>query len=68
MTSKNKSKRGRPKVDSERVDTRFERPVLTALDAFVADETDKPSRPEAIRRLLRKQLIAHGYLKDEPDT
>jgi len=39
-------------------------PELTdAIDAFALDETDKPPRSEAIRRIIRDWLISHGYLK-----
>lgn len=51
-------KMGRPQVDSERIDARFERPDLDAIDAYVAREGLK-GRPEAVRRLVRRGL-AHG--------
>jgi hypothetical protein len=52
-----KSVRGRPKVDSEMVRARFERRVLDTLDRWRADQPEpKPSRPEAIRRLVEKAL------------
>lgn len=38
---------------------------LDALDAFAASEKDAPSRPEAVRRILRDWLIGHGYLQIE---
>ena len=63
MSSKIIQGRGRPPKDSERIDTRIDRPVLDALDAFAADQDDAPKRPEAIRRILRDWLIGHGYLK-----
>jgi hypothetical protein len=31
---------------------------LAALDAWIADQPDHPSRPEALRRLARKGLMA----------
>jgi len=37
--------------------------LLSALDAFIADEPDTPSRPEAARRLLADSLIGLGLLK-----
>ena len=61
MTTKT-SKGGRPRVDSERVDTRLTRDILDALDHFATEEVDSPKRPEAIRRILRDWLIGHGYL------
>ena len=36
---------------------------LAALDAFTAAEPDKPSRPEAVRRLVAKGL----KVRDRPD-
>jgi hypothetical protein len=52
-----KSFRGRPKVDSEMVRARIERPLLDALDAWTAAQPEpRPSRPEAIRRLLAEAL------------
>ena len=49
-------------MDSEAVNTRLVRSDLDALDAFAATEEDKPSRPEAIRRILRDWLRQRGYL------
>ena len=60
-----KKTRGRPKVDSEDVHVRMERPMLSALDAFTADQGEPvPSRPEAVRRALADHLRAKGYLPD----
>ena len=57
IDSAKKSKRGRPSVDSEAVNVRFERQTLTRIDAWVAAQPDpKPTRPEAVRRLLEKAL------------
>jgi metal-responsive CopG/Arc/MetJ family transcriptional regulator len=46
---------GRPRVDSEELRVRMQRPELDALDAYCATEGVK-GRPEAIRRLIRKAL------------
>ena len=67
MSSENKRGRGRPPVDSERVDTRLPRKMLNAIDRFARKEGDKPIRAEAVRRILHDWLIAHGYLKPEPE-
>ncbi|WP_089217069.1 hypothetical protein [Sphingopyxis indica] len=57
--SANKSKRmGRPPVDSEAVNVRFERSMLDAIDGFRREQDDLPSRPEAVRRLVEKGLEA----------
>ena len=61
MSSK-KAGRGRPPVDSERIDSRFNRDLLNGIDAFARSEPDGPSRPEALRRILRDWLNGHGYL------
>ena len=62
MPVNNRRGRGRPSVDSDRVETRLLRPDLDALDAYSAAEPDTPSRPEAIRRILRDWLRQRGYL------
>jgi hypothetical protein len=50
-------KLGRPRVDSEDVHVRLTRPALDALDAWIAAQTEpRPSRPEAIRRILLQAL------------
>jgi hypothetical protein len=51
-------KRGRPEVDSERIDTRFVRADLDAIDAWRAAQPDTPNRPEALRRLVRLGLTS----------
>ena len=54
-----KSKQGRPPVDSEAVNVRLERPALNAIDAWIAAQPEpRPTRPEAIRRLVEKALGA----------
>lgn len=57
-----KSKIGRPRVDTEAVTLRLPRDMLGAVDDFRRGEGDLPSRPEAIRRLLRDHLIGLGHL------
>jgi AMMECR1 domain-containing protein len=52
-----KDSRGRPKVDSEMVRARFERQTLNRVDEWRAEQPNpKPSRPEAVRRLVEKGL------------
>ena len=36
---------------------------LAAIDEFAAKEGDQPSRPEAIRRIVRAWLTGAGYLE-----
>jgi Holliday junction resolvase-like predicted endonuclease len=47
---------GRPKADTEAVTVRVERRMLAAIDSWIAQQPDAPSRPEALRRLARKGL------------
>jgi metal-responsive CopG/Arc/MetJ family transcriptional regulator len=47
---------GRPAVDSEEVSVRIKRPMLDSLDSWRDQQDDKPGRPEAIRRILKKEL------------
>lgn len=63
--STKKEKRGRPKVDSELLRFRGERDLINAIDAFVSEQPDSPSRPEAIRRLLKDNLIRLGHMAPE---
>ena len=63
INSANKRLRGRPVIDSEAVNTRLVRDLLDPLDAYRADQEGRPSRPEAIRSILKDWLSDHGYLK-----
>jgi hypothetical protein len=50
-------KPGRPRVDSEDVHVRLTRLAVDALDAWIAAQPEpRPTRPEAIRRLLAEAL------------
>lgn len=51
-----KKKMGRPTVDSVAINVRVERELATQLDAWIAVQPDQPSRPEAIRRLMKSSL------------
>lgn len=62
MSSKNSKGRGRPPVDTERVDTRLPRDLINGLDAYAVAQDDAPERPESIRRILRDWLSRHGFL------
>ena len=65
-----KSRRGRPRVDTEEVGTRFPRDTLVGLDTYIAAQPEpQPGRPEAIRLLVRDSLIGLGYLphRDDPE-
>lgn len=49
-------KMGRPKLDTEAVTLRLPREMIEALDERRRLETDLPTRPEMIRRLLAETL------------
>ncbi len=49
-----KKRKGRPRVDSDEVSARLQRPLLDALEAWAAD--NGITRAEAIRRLIAKGL------------
>lgn len=40
--------------------------LMDPLDTFISSESDKPSRPEAIRRLMREGLQRRGFVRPEP--
>lgn len=57
----NEPNKSRSKVDSEVVQARLERPLLDALDAWTAAQPEpKPTRDEAIRRLVAEALGKAG--------
>ena len=61
--SENKKPVGRPAVNATPITLRVPPSLLDGIDAFIAEQPDGPSRPEAIRRLLRDVLLALGYVK-----
>mgnify|MGYP002652052400 CR=1 FL=1 len=60
-----KPKKGRPPVDTEAVNLRLPRDMLSAVDAMRREQSSLPTRPEAIRIALKDWLIANGYLPAE---
>lgn len=54
--SETKSKGGRPRVDATPITVRMPPDQLARLDAWAAAQPDKPTRPEAVRRLVDKAL------------
>lgn len=59
MSTLNASKkRGRPKVDSDEVTARLQRPLLDALEEWA--EAHGVTRAEAIRRLIARGLEGEG--------
>lgn len=64
INSANKNrKRGRPPVDTEAVNVRMARADIEAVDAFAAAQEDAPTRPEAVRRIVRAWLVEKGLLE-----
>ncbi len=57
--------KGRPKADTEPVMVRLPVTLVAVIDAFRRDQQNIPSRPEAIRLLLKGQLAALGYIEAE---
>lgn len=55
-------KMGRPKVDSDLLRARFERPVIEAIDDFRNGFDEEVGRPEALRRLVTEALKRRGLL------
>jgi len=55
--SDNKKKMGRPATGvGTMIGVRLKPDQLAALDDWIADQADNPSRPEAVRRLLALHL------------
>lgn len=67
--SDNKKSRGRPRTTgiSPLVGVRLPVDILDAVDTFRSEQTPEPTRPEAVRVLLRDALTAAGYLELPPD-
>lgn len=56
-----KKSRGRPKTDTTAVMVRIPPDMLAGLDTFIVKE-GIPSRPEAIRCLIVRNLVKRGIL------
>jgi hypothetical protein len=55
-----KKKRGpAPTGKGVQVVVRMQPPELSELDAWIACQSDNPSRPEALRRLMEQALSVH---------
>ncbi len=52
-----------PSKDTTSVNVELDAAQLAALDEAIADEGDKPSRPEMIRRMVTERLTVGGYLR-----
>jgi hypothetical protein len=62
-TAKKRETRGRKKTTGpgEAVMVRLHPPLLTDLDNWISNHEDRPSRPEAIRRLLENAFARKAY-------
>jgi hypothetical protein len=61
-------KRGRPSVGSVNVGVRFPPPDLAALDRWIARHPEpKPTRPEAVRRIVADYLTEGGHMRSRRD-
>ena len=59
-STRDNTKRPRPKQTGSLVGVRLQPEDLAALDAWIAKEPDPPSRPEAIRAMMRAALLMMG--------
>jgi hypothetical protein len=46
----------------DQINFRLTRDAIEGIDAFAAQEPDKPGRTEAVRRIVRAWLVEHGFL------
>jgi len=51
-----RKKRGRPAVGATGVLVKLPPDQLAALDAWIEGQPEKPTRPEAVRAILREKL------------
>ena len=58
------AKRGRPRVDSVAVTVRLPESYLVALNAAIAREGYRHTRPQAVRFILRDWLRNQGHLDE----
>lgn len=65
MSETPKNKGGRPRVDATPVTVRIPPELLSALESFRRDQTEIPTRPEAIREIVRDWLTDKGYLPEQ---
>jgi hypothetical protein len=55
--------RGRPRQFNRRLLLAADDQTVTAIETAAADEDDKPSRSEMIRRIVTDWLRQHGYMQ-----
>lgn len=58
---RNGKKVGRPSIDSEAINVRCERSMLNAIDDWRIRKGNQPTRPKAVRLLLRRALLDLGF-------
>ena len=61
-----KKSRGRPKTTGSgvQIGMRWQQPTLNAIDAWISQQADELSRPEAIRRLVEQALAVPSQVTD----
>lgn len=57
--------RGRPQTVPIKKLIAMDQDMLDGIEAFRADQDDRPNQSEAVRRIIRDWLIGHGYLKQD---
>jgi hypothetical protein len=59
-----KKRRGPPPIGQGiQIQVRIQPNKLAELDRWIAAQTDQPSRPEAIRRIVERALVRSSHLK-----
>lgn len=56
MSETKKNKGGRPAINATPITVRVPPEQLSNLDKYISKQPDRPTRPEAIRRLVEKAL------------
>ena len=63
-----KPRRGRPVTNAVPVLVRLRVEHLAAIDKWIARHPEpRPSRPEAIRRMIAEHLTGQGHIRTRPD-
>jgi hypothetical protein len=64
MSETKKKRGGRPPINATPLTVRVPPDLLADLDAWISEQSDpKPSRPDAMRRLVSDYLVTMGLRK-----
>jgi metal-responsive CopG/Arc/MetJ family transcriptional regulator len=55
--------RNPPEPDAEKVSVALEHDLLAGIEAYSSTQKDSPSRPDAVRRILREWLQSNGFIR-----